>query len=195
MSFSHRSACALKLTGGLGCSAFAPQAALIRSDRICEACRFGISPSVSYFMMRFPCCCSRHRIAQPVLSFNKQPLPYGRFSFFRAIRETSFPPVGSSCPCWLASIVLRPSRCMVPRFPFQKVTHFIFEEPQIFAQFDVRQSFGSSLACVLVNPRLGNFEQSSKLVNCEQSVKIPIRQAGGYSVGNVLRVCAHTFYG
>src|SRR5207237_1153174 len=49
---------------------------------------------------------SRHRIAQPVLIFNKQPLPYGRFSFFRAIREISFLPVGSSSSRLLSTILV-----------------------------------------------------------------------------------------
>src|SRR3989449_7966789 len=77
----------------------------------------------------------------------------------------------------------------------QILAHRVFLKADVLAQFDVRQFFSSSLACVLVNPRLGNFEHSSKLVNGEQCVKIPIRQDSDYSLGEVLRVCAHRFYG
>ena len=76
----------------------------------------------------------------------------------------------------------------------QIFVHCVFLKAYVFAQFDVRQFFSSSLAGVLVNPRLRNFEQSSKLVNGEQCVKIPIRQDSDDSV-EVLRVCAHRFYG
>ena len=64
------------------------------------------------------------------------------------------------------------------------------EEPQILAQFDVRQFFTSSLACMLVNPRLGDLEQPSKLVNSEQSVKIPLMRGSCGAATIRLEMCS-----
>ena len=77
----------------------------------------------------------------------------------------------------------------------QILAHRVFLKADVFAQFDVRQSLISSRAGVLVNPRFGNFEQRRKLINCEQSLKIGVRQSGDHSGGDILRVCAHEFYG
>src|SRR6185503_16310070 len=57
------------------------------------------SPSVSYrntffLVLSGAISNSRQRIAHPFPRFSKHPLPYCRF--VRAIRETPFPPVGSS---------------------------------------------------------------------------------------------------
>ena len=75
----------------------------------------------------------------------------------------------------------------------QILAHCVFLKADVLSQLDVRQSFTSSPACPLVNPGLRDFEQSRKLVNCEQSIEIPLREDGDHLVGDVLRISAHLF--
>ena len=79
----------MNLTTGLGGLSSRWEADRILSKRICDACPFGMSPSVSYLMVRLPSFGSRHRIAQPVKQI-------GLIAVQRLIEEHLTVPLGRS---------------------------------------------------------------------------------------------------